>query len=394
MDLTLVIKVLGRRISYNVLHNRIFNIWQTTHPIKLMDIENVFFVKFSAKRDYLKVLTEGPWSIFGHYISVEPWSPDFQPSQSVPSRIMAWVRLPFLPAVLYKRSLIEAIGNQIGLVIKIDYQTNNSCRGRFARMAININLKKPLFSKANTNLQESEAVTVSDPPRPENVIPEELYGPWMLVKHRQERKPCQNISPTAAIKEVTISNSKFNPIFEADHDTLSDPTPGNQAAIDVTIRATHQAITSNQNMPSNDSNTVNNSLPKPSASKAKNKGKTQVSLRKPPTFAPPQKPSGHASSSNSAAAITLLSNHRSSSLKPYAPVNPKLPSIHRSSSLPQLPHSSPNILDPSKHVAITLNDSANPPLPLEVTTGSSALRSSNRLNSVEASVDGPQAMVE
>ncbi|KAK8556579.1 hypothetical protein V6N12_002977 [Hibiscus sabdariffa] len=64
---------------------------------------------------------------------------------------MAWVRLSSLPITWYKQSLIEAIGYRIGTIVKIDYQTDNGRRGRFARMAININLCKPLVSKIAIN---------------------------------------------------------------------------------------------------------------------------------------------------------------------------------------------------------------------------------------------------
>ncbi|KAK8508645.1 hypothetical protein V6N12_032642 [Hibiscus sabdariffa] len=45
MDLTFFVKVLGRWISYNTLHNRICGIWKPSHPLKLIDIENDFFLR-------------------------------------------------------------------------------------------------------------------------------------------------------------------------------------------------------------------------------------------------------------------------------------------------------------------------------------------------------------
>ncbi|KAL4283418.1 hypothetical protein GQ457_16G006850 [Hibiscus cannabinus] len=94
LDFTLVLSVLGRRVGYSALYNRLLSIWKPSKPIKLIDIENHhFLVKFSSRSDYVAALTDGPWTIFGHYITVEPWSHDFDPSQSHPSRIMAWVRL-------------------------------------------------------------------------------------------------------------------------------------------------------------------------------------------------------------------------------------------------------------------------------------------------------------
>ncbi|KAG8474224.1 hypothetical protein CXB51_033548 [Gossypium anomalum] len=60
---------------------------------------------------------------------------------------MAWIRLPGLPGYLYKRKIIEAIGSLIGSVVKLDLQTDNRTRGRFARLAVFINLDEPLVSQ-------------------------------------------------------------------------------------------------------------------------------------------------------------------------------------------------------------------------------------------------------
>ncbi|KAK8554301.1 hypothetical protein V6N12_031266 [Hibiscus sabdariffa] len=110
MDLTLVVKDLRCRIGFNTLYNKIFNIWKSTHPLKPIDIENNYFlVKFFTCSDYLKVITDGPWIIFGHYLTIEPWSTYFSTSQSHPSRIMAWICLLGLWITCYKRTHLEAI---------------------------------------------------------------------------------------------------------------------------------------------------------------------------------------------------------------------------------------------------------------------------------------------
>ncbi|KAK8579499.1 hypothetical protein V6N12_069823 [Hibiscus sabdariffa] len=60
---------------------------------------------------------------------------------------MAWNRLSGLPLTLYNCNFIEGIGSQVGSVIKIDFQTDNGCRGRFVRMSVSLNLCRPLVSK-------------------------------------------------------------------------------------------------------------------------------------------------------------------------------------------------------------------------------------------------------
>ncbi|KAK9024620.1 hypothetical protein V6N11_004778 [Hibiscus sabdariffa] len=204
------------------------------------------------KADYLAVLTDRPWTIFGHYITIEPWSPEFDPSQSYPRRILAWIRLPRLPITWYKRSLLEAIGSCVGSVVKINFQTDNGRRGRFARMAVKINLNQPLVSKivvnGRTQLVEYESLPmvcfqcgtyghVHDqcprnlqpealaastgsalvPPSPQ--LPAEPYGPWMLVEKRRSRSsttsrtPLQHSNPTAENAAPVAESAACAPII-------------------------------------------------------------------------------------------------------------------------------------------------------------------------------------
>ncbi|MBA0600804.1 hypothetical protein Gorai_004003, partial [Gossypium raimondii] len=52
-----------------------------------------------------------------------------------PSMVMAWIRLSGLPGYLYKRKIVEAIGELIKKVVKLDLQVDNRTNGRFARLA-------------------------------------------------------------------------------------------------------------------------------------------------------------------------------------------------------------------------------------------------------------------
>ncbi|KAG8479043.1 hypothetical protein CXB51_029683 [Gossypium anomalum] len=148
MELTVILKLLGRNIGYNVLYNRILNLWKPTKSFHLMDTTNGYFlVKLQDINDYNKVLTQGPWIVFGQYLTVQPWTKTFNPSQPYPSVVMAWIRLPGLLGYLKKRKIIEAIRGLIGKVVKLDLQTDTRTKGRFARLAVFINLDMPLVSQ-------------------------------------------------------------------------------------------------------------------------------------------------------------------------------------------------------------------------------------------------------
>ncbi|KAK5819900.1 hypothetical protein PVK06_024934 [Gossypium arboreum] len=60
MKLTVIVKLLGRNISYNALHNRILSLWKLVNSIRIMDTTNKYFlVKFQAIEDYNRVIVDG-----------------------------------------------------------------------------------------------------------------------------------------------------------------------------------------------------------------------------------------------------------------------------------------------------------------------------------------------
>ncbi|KAK8497449.1 hypothetical protein V6N12_016973 [Hibiscus sabdariffa] len=235
MDFTLILKILGRRVGYTTIYNWIIGLWKSSHQIKLIDIENDYYlVKFSLRTDYIHALTKGPWTIFGHYITVEP-------------------------------CLIEAIGAWIGKVVKIDYQTDFEGRGRFARMAVKINLKKPLVSKITINGEiqfvEYESLSMV-------CFKCGVYGhvsdscaPTVDGEHEN----VDHVSP-----QPQARGSRFNPIFMDDTATAD---PVDKVTIQLEV-----ATASAESMPTA---TESPSLPPENVVKSKTKWKATLLLCKP-----------------------------------------------------------------------------------------------------------------
>lgn len=71
MSTSIILKMLGRNIGISTLQNKLYGIWRPSKPVQLMNIENgYFFAKFQNSIDYDQVLSQGPWVIFGHYLTV------------------------------------------------------------------------------------------------------------------------------------------------------------------------------------------------------------------------------------------------------------------------------------------------------------------------------------
>ncbi|KAL4340432.1 hypothetical protein GQ457_08G019370 [Hibiscus cannabinus] len=144
---SVVIRLLGRSIGYRALLNRIQSMWNPSGDMILIDLDNDYYlVRFALVEDFNKVLIDGPWMIYGTYLTVQPWSRSFSITETHLSQIMVWVRLPKLPYRYYTKSLFCHIAFTIGKVVRVDYNTTEGKRWRFARLAIVVDLNKTLVS--------------------------------------------------------------------------------------------------------------------------------------------------------------------------------------------------------------------------------------------------------
>ncbi|KAI9126248.1 hypothetical protein K1719_002669 [Acacia pycnantha] len=111
MGYAVVVKLLGRKIGYRHLRTQVQNIWKPTSNFKLTDLDDECFLE--------------------HVIN----------------QVVGWVRLPKLPTRYYRKNIIRSIGRIFGEVIRVDYNTESGDRGKFARLAVVIDLTEPLTSK-------------------------------------------------------------------------------------------------------------------------------------------------------------------------------------------------------------------------------------------------------
>ncbi|CAN0915080.1 hypothetical protein LINGRAHAP2_LOCUS28924, partial [Linum grandiflorum] len=57
---------------------------------------------------------------------------------------VVWIRFPRLPYQYYHRDVLDGLGNLIGRIVRPDLRTQNSVPGKFARIAVEVDLLKPL----------------------------------------------------------------------------------------------------------------------------------------------------------------------------------------------------------------------------------------------------------
>ncbi|KAI9110497.1 hypothetical protein K1719_018363 [Acacia pycnantha] len=151
---TLVVKLLGRQLSYGFMLKKLRQLWERKGSIEVFDCENHFYlVNFQHMDDYMEALVGGPWVIADAYLNVARWRPDFNPKNERIESVVAWVRLPDLPAPLFDKKFLLNLGNSIGKAIRLDVHTAKRARGKFARMCVELDLTKPLVPEFNVEGQ-------------------------------------------------------------------------------------------------------------------------------------------------------------------------------------------------------------------------------------------------
>ena len=85
--------------------------------------------------------------IFGHYLTVWPWHPNFEPNQDTLRSLLVWVRFPCLPIEYFDYQFLMKLASKVANLVKVDEAIKNISRGLFVRVCVELDLAKPLLSK-------------------------------------------------------------------------------------------------------------------------------------------------------------------------------------------------------------------------------------------------------
>ncbi|KAL4386031.1 hypothetical protein GQ457_09G026140 [Hibiscus cannabinus] len=195
---SIIIRLLGKSIGYRALLNRIQSLWNPLGEIQLIDLDNEYFlVRFAKEEDYVRVLTGGPWVIYGSYLTVQPWSRNFSTNSEYPKRIMVWTML--LDRLAVTIDLNKPLVSDIvidGTRQDIEYEGLPdicfSC-GKYGH-------SKDLCGKEAVGSTNNVVETGRDP--------KELFGPWMQVQNRRRRAPNNHKSDVVTDPVMPIPTSR------------------------------------------------------------------------------------------------------------------------------------------------------------------------------------------
>lgn len=121
--------------------------WVRKYIINIIDLSRDFYlVAFKHEKDKNTTLSDGPWFIYDHYLTVKDWSSDFYLESVSIENIVVWIRISGLPIEYYDSKVLHLIGNRVGRAVKVDKNTLQEDRGKYVRFCMEVELAKPLLA--------------------------------------------------------------------------------------------------------------------------------------------------------------------------------------------------------------------------------------------------------
>lgn len=146
----LILKPLGKNFHFKVIEPRLKRVWKLQEDCEVIDIDNDYFIAcFYSREDYLKALQEGPWMVLGHYFMIHCWKPNFVPTADLPHKTLVWIWLPHVPVEMFYEEALLDMGNVVGRAVQIECMGTDVVKGRFARVCVEMDLRKPLVPVIN-----------------------------------------------------------------------------------------------------------------------------------------------------------------------------------------------------------------------------------------------------
>lgn len=139
--------IADRKINWGTVRGVLKWSWSEMGEIKISGIGmNTFLFEFQDPKGAERVLTEGPWSVDGHCLTLVKWSLDSRLEDVDLSSVIFWVQIHGLCRDQMIQANAVKLGEKIGRVVKVD----DSFGGKrcFMRVRVEFKIDNPLVKGA------------------------------------------------------------------------------------------------------------------------------------------------------------------------------------------------------------------------------------------------------
>ncbi|CAK8542187.1 unnamed protein product [Lathyrus sativus] len=142
---SLILYTMGVDLSMNAVKNFMTRNWNFVQlPDMYYNDEGYFILRFKSFKDRDEVLLRGPYMIRNIPLLIREWRPGFKFKDEILRTLPIWVKLPQLPIILWGDTSLNKIGSALGNPIMTDECTANRLRVSYARILVEMDIRKEL----------------------------------------------------------------------------------------------------------------------------------------------------------------------------------------------------------------------------------------------------------
>lgn len=110
----------------------------------LQKLKNMFIVTFAIETNKQRVANDKPWLFDGYLFALQDLDGAYQLVETMINTERFWIQIHNLPFRCMNSRYGNFIRGKIGKVVEIDVNDDNTVRGEYLRIHVEINLSKPL----------------------------------------------------------------------------------------------------------------------------------------------------------------------------------------------------------------------------------------------------------
>ncbi len=160
----LLAKLLTQRpFNKGTLKSTMINLWKpmTTRGVKARDIgDNLFLFEFHDQYDKETVLIASPWCFDRQLLVLKDFNGDSQLANISLDEALFWVQIYDLPIMAMTREVGKAIGETMGTVEEVEAEADGTAWGRFLRVRVRLDVRKPLTRVKRVKLGSDPSILV------------------------------------------------------------------------------------------------------------------------------------------------------------------------------------------------------------------------------------------
>ncbi|KAL8474400.1 hypothetical protein ACS0TY_031028 [Phlomoides rotata] len=127
------------------LEARLSDLWKLNSRWSMVHLGKGYYnIMIDNLEDRDRIFRRRTWSIKPGFMRLMPWVPNFDPYNVNTSVAQVWIRLFQLPLEYWQDPIIVALASAVGMVIRLDDVTRQKESAHFARVLVEVDLKKDL----------------------------------------------------------------------------------------------------------------------------------------------------------------------------------------------------------------------------------------------------------